>query len=188
MQTTLEMKAYAKNPYGTAVGVVCRIPNVLDVEGKENARPNTKIVVGFDYLFTAVVETAIAQQIARPSQFKVSPVHVCEGVSPKRQANSVIGTVPFLSTQVPSEDKCAIGLTKLKCFQPSRIPSIASKQSQGIIDLLLPIYPKAIVHLIGFDVRCKIGLWFLPGKISRNGFWIAGHACVIHECEQSKDT
>ncbi len=142
----INVSAHGANPGRAAVAVVARIGNVLEVEGVEEATPGVQGVIGFDDVFAAVVEGAIAEQKAEPTQAQIVLMVAFDGVGDHGKACFVCGAAP---TRAGIVGACFDGLVHLcvcEGFVLALIPTEAAEDAQVWSEFLLDVVAEAVLE------------------------------------------
>src|ERR1035438_170857 len=82
------------DPDGTAVAVVSRVNNVLDIDCVEQPAPRMPRVVALDDIFAAIVEFAVAEQKAEAPIFQIILMVALDGVGDNGEAYFVQRAMP----------------------------------------------------------------------------------------------
>src|SRR5215469_5678212 len=70
----VKMRSQRRHPNRPAVAVVARIVDVLQIEGAEHATPYMRGVIDLHNFFASVIQRAITEQKAQPSESQVFAV------------------------------------------------------------------------------------------------------------------
>lgn len=89
------MKSETGNPYGTAISVVSRIGNVLEIDRSKRATPDIHFIVSFSDIFPARVrELSVSDEDAKATGVEKSLMGAGNAVNDPRKADRILGPAP----------------------------------------------------------------------------------------------
>src|SRR5260370_11721583 len=127
----------------SAIFVVTRMDNELHVRRNVQAAPQMGSVVGFENIFTSVVQPPVAQQKALSAQRQVLLVSSGNRVAHENEAYLVPGPVPGLRPPIPAQCHGLVDLSVRKALILALIPSYSAEAAQRLGELVLEIQAEA---------------------------------------------
>ncbi len=119
------MEAERGDEDGAAVAVVAGIVDVLQAGGEVNAAPDVGCIVGFDDIFAAIVEAAIAEQEAESAIGEVILVVLLDSIGDECDASAVLFAMPPGTVGAESFGESLIVFRVSKGFSLAVIPAEA---------------------------------------------------------------
>src|SRR5208337_852400 len=97
LPSVAQPQTHGINNSRAAVAVIPGIYNVLEIGGNLNIFSDLETIIGFQYLFQAVVQFPVTYQHAKASVLKIIPVVRRQTVKCIGNSQMVFGTLPMYS-------------------------------------------------------------------------------------------
>src|ERR1700747_2588946 len=99
------MQSQSRDQNGTAVTVITRAGDALNVDRAVDAAPEMDIIVLLEDVFPPVGEVSVAQQEAEAAEFEIFPVVAGNAVGHKCEANFIVPAMPTVAGVIRAQQK-----------------------------------------------------------------------------------
>src|SRR5579872_969117 len=154
MRSEFYVGAESWNDDRSAVAVVSGIVDVLNIGRQIDSSPDMERVVGFQDIFSAVVEMTVAEQETEASRGKIVLVILLDGVGNERQARAVLLAMPPGAVGADSLIEGLINFRIGEGFGAAVVPPEAGEGSEIARQVLLQIQAESV---LARDVPGMIG-------------------------------
>src|SRR5579859_3027464 len=159
--------------------------DVLKAEGGIGAAPDVQGVIGFENIFTAVVEAAVAQKKADATEGQVLLMVARDAIGDEGEAGAIEFAVPALAAGAQADERGLVVLGVSEGFVAAFIPAPAGEDAEPVIQGLLEIDAETVFDGGLQRMRDDFGNGSEAGLKIFDGLAIAAHVGVIDVGEEA---
>src|SRR5438094_3986086 len=180
------MYSEARHEYGTAIAVVTRVVDVLQIQRNVNTARHASGVVELDDFLEPVVQRAVSEEKAFSAELQISAVISRYRIEDRCDSNPVVFPVPSLACNIAADSGVPVHLGVCERFVAAVVPAEPSIDArvrrQGLFGVETESIFQPPLHTMGLDVGHRIA----PRKKTIDGFAIASHIGVVHIGEETQ--